>query len=139
MSPRELHLWTISSEEPSISNLYQERWLIDFSSVSQRIFCPSGFAVPDGNKDIAAVHNFLIPGLKRPHNRFAPEFRPVGEKQYIPDSGLLSSLKSERIDSPRTSRNDRSNFSAAQSMSPAEGTKVSILHHEVGDEVKFRN
>jgi len=108
-------------------------------SVGQRVSRAAGSSVPDGNEDIAAVYDLLISSLECPQNRFAPEFRPVGEKQYIPDSGLLSSLKSERIDSPRAARNDRGDFSAAQSMSPAEGTKVSVLHHEIRYEVKFRD
>ena len=63
----------------------QKRRFMDSPSVSQRVFCPTGLAVPYGQQNIAAVHDLLVPFLKSFQDQFARKFIPVGEKLLIAD------------------------------------------------------
>ena len=112
---------------------------MDFPGVGKRIFRAPGFSVPNGEKDIASIYDLLIPSLKRTQNHFTSKFCPVGKELEVSDPHRFRSLKSERIDSPGAACNDLGYFSAFQTVLPAKGAKVLILHSEVRDEVKFRN
>lgn len=112
---------------------------MDFPGVCQGVFRASGPAVPHGQKDIAVLHDLLIPRLKRLQDRFSPIFCPVGQELKIPDPGGLRSLKSESIDSPGAAGNDSGYFSASQTVLPAKGTERLVPHRKVRDEIEIRD
>ena len=110
-----------------------------FPGVGQRIFRTVRLAVPHGQKDIAAIHDLLIPHLKCLQDRFSSKFCPVGQELEVPDPRGLRSLKSERIDSPGAAGHDRGYSSADQPVIPAKGTEIPVLHRKVRDEIELRD
>lgn len=96
------------------------RRLIDLTGISQRIPRSMRFPVPNCQKDITMIHDFLIAFLKSPENHFSRIFLPVRQKLNIPNPGGFRSLKSNRIDPLCSACYYVRDFSAYQTILPAE-------------------
>ena len=94
-------------------------------------------AIPNGQQNIAAVHDLFIPILKRLQDQFLRKILPVRKDLMIPDPRRCRGLERDRIDPSGAAGNDFSDFPAEQTVFAAKRAKILIPHHKVRHEIKL--